>query len=417
MAAAAAAISLVSCQKDKTPTIEFEKQFYVMSSSNTIEIKVIASEPSETELTVPVTFSGTAVKGEDYTVDTEEVSIAAGSSEGIFSVTNINLDTEKTLSIAFSSVPDGYRAGARSQTVVSVDPKETIVYSFETTKGDAVGSYYLKINVTGAVSGNNLHITEDLDVPLKISGDASSSISFDDGKAPHATIKPGKTTATARFSLKDGFTSGSKITIAVDTEAEPRFTPGDNEQLELTLYKVEVPDALLGTWTFDRVFDTDDLKEFFEEEDDDTSLLPLNNEGFTLTFAKNADGDVILTPGKNGDFANFFREATVTPANPVNYSAEGVVSGKNTVSECTMFMSFEGYDVHTNMYYSLSSANRAFSAKEEQIGSSIIVFTIIDDGLAVEFRDYDTPPFGINWWSTNKFDPDMFGFASLFVKQ
>ena len=80
-------------------------------------------------------------------------------------------------------------------------------------------------------------------------------------------------------------------------------------------------------------------------------------------------------------------------------------------------MASEGYEVHTNMYYSLSSANRAFSATEEQLGSSTIVFTIVDKGLAVEFRDYDKPPFGENWWSTNKFDADMFGFASLFTKE
>ena len=43
VAASVAAMSLVSCEKDDTPKIEFEKQIYVMSSSNTMEIKVIAS--------------------------------------------------------------------------------------------------------------------------------------------------------------------------------------------------------------------------------------------------------------------------------------------------------------------------------------------------------------------------------------
>lgn len=417
VAASVAAMSLVSCEKDDTPKIEFEKQIYVMSSSNTMDIKVIASEAPETDMTIPLTFGGTAVKGDDYTVEPEAVTITAGSTESVFTITNVNLDADKTISVGFAEIPVGFKAGARSQTVVSVDPKEIIVYSFETTKGDAVGAYYLKINVKGAVSGDNLHLSEDLSIPLKITGDAVSNIAFEDGKAPHAVLKPGKTIATARFSLKDGFTTGSKVTIAVDTEAEPRFTPGDNEKLELTLYKVEVPDALLGTWVFDKVFGVDELIEWFFLEEDDPDLLPLNNTGFKLTFAKEADGSVTLTPSGSGDFLNFFRKATVTPANPVNYSPQGVVSGKNTVSECTQFMASEGYEVHTNMYYSLSSANRAFSATEEQLGSSTIVFTIVDKGLAVEFRDYDKPPFGENWWSTNKFDADMFSFASLFTKE
>lgn len=416
VAASVAAMSLVACQDDSKPTIEFERILYTVYQKGSVDVALTISEPASSALTVPLIFSGNAEKGTDYEVSAESITIAPGETSGTVTVRDKGLNEEKQISLGFTA-PVGFKAGARSQTVVSVDPKEVIVYSFETTKGDAVGAYYLKINVKGAVSGDNLHLSEDLSIPLKITGDAVSNIAFEDGKAPHAVLKPGKTIATARFSLKDGFTTGSKVTIAVDTEAEPRFTPGDNEKLELTLYKVEVPDALLGTWVFDRVFDVDDLKEFFSGEEDDIKLLPLNNTGLKLTFSKEADGSVTLTPSGSGDFLNFFRKATVTPANPVNYSPQGVVSGKNTVSECTMFMNFEGYDVHTNMYYSLSSANRAFSATEEQLGSSTIVFTIVDEGLAVEFRDYDKPPFGENWWSTNKFDADMFSFASLFVKQ
>ena len=60
----------------------------------------------------------------------------------------------------------------------------------------------------------------------------------------------------------------------------------------------------------------------------------------------------------------------------------------------------------------------AFSKTKETLGKAVIVFTVMDEGLVVEFRDYDKPPFGENWaddWS--KFDADMFSFASLFVKK
>ena len=83
-----------------------------------------------------------------------------------------------------------------------------------------------------------------------------------------------------------------------------------------------------------------------------------------------------------------------------------------------MFMAEAGYQAHTNIYYELQTANRAFSKTKETLGKAVIVFTIMDEGLVVEFRDYDKPPFGENWaddWS--KFDADMFSFASLFVKK
>lgn len=200
-------------------------------------------------------------------------------------------------------------------------------------------------------------------------------------------------------------------------DAAVRFIPGDNESAEYTLYSANIPEAILGTWSFSKVFAVDELIGWFELEEDNPSLLPLNNEGFTLTFTKDESGVVTVTPNDKGDFASFFREATMIPTKPIHYSSEGKPMGKNAVSECTMFMAYDGYEVHTNAYYLLSAANRAFSKDNEAIGEAVVVFTIVDGDLTVEFRDYDKPPFGIKWWKDEKFDPDMFGFASLFTKQ
>lgn len=274
-------------------------------------------------------------------------------------------------------------------------------------------------------SGDKLSLNDDVIIPLKITGEAAPYVVFDPAtrdtyktySGPHAVLKAGKSTATFKFSIKDGFKDGDKVGVTVDMDAAVRFIPGDNESAEYTLYSVKVPDAILGTWTFSKVFAVDELIEWFEMEGDNPSLLPLNNEGFTLTFTKDESGVVTVTPNDKGDFASFFREATMIPTNPINYSSEGEPMGKNAVRECTMFMAFDGYEVHTNAYYLLSAANRAFSKDNEAIGEAVVVFTIVDGDLTVEFRDYDKPPFGIKWWKDEKFDPDMFGFASLFTKQ
>ena len=183
----------------------------------------------------------------------------------------------------------------------------------------------------------------------------------------------------------------------------------------MKLYGAEIPEALLGTWTFDHVFDIEEVEEFFGDEGDDITLLPTHNEGFTLTFEKDDAGIITVTPNDKGDFAKFFRTASVTPTEPINYSSEGIVTGMNTVSEINMFMASEDYGVHTCSYYRLSEANRAFSSEVETLGEAVVIFTLVEGGLQVEFRDYDTPPFGEMWWDPD-FDADMFGFASLFVK-
>ncbi len=421
---AAVALTLSSCQKDDDkPTVEFEKSLYTVYAKRSVDVNIILSEPATENVSVKVTTAGAAA-GTDFELTGNPVTIKAGETVGTFSVKNLNLTESSPLNLGIEC-PSGYSLGTKFVTIVTPDPEETLVYSFQTTKADVLGSYVANITVTGVTSGDKLSLGSDVIIPLAITGDAAQYVVFDatttvpaeSYSGPHAVLKAGKSTATFKFSLKDGFKDGDKIKVTVDMDQATRFIPGDNESAEYTLYSVNVPDAILGTWAFSKVFAKDELDYFFEEGEDDPALLPTNNEGFILTFTKDESGVVTVAPNDKGDFANFFREATVTPTEPKNYSSEGIVLGKNTVDECTMFMGEEGYEKHTNMYYLLSAANRAFSKTEEKIGESVIVFTLIDGNLIVELRDYDTPPFGENWWSDNKFDADMFGFASLFVKQ
>lgn len=421
VAAAAAAVTISSCDKDDKPTVEFEKNLYTVHAKRSVDVNVILSEPATENVTVQIATAG-ATAGTDFELTGTPVTIKAGETTGTFSVKNLNLTDASPLNLGIEC-PAGYSLGTKFVAVVTPDPEETLVYSFQSAKADVLGSYVANIKVTGVTSGDKLSLSDDVVIPLKISGDAAQYVAFDAAtksvdasySSPYAVLKAGKSTATFKFALKDGFTDGDKINVTVDTDEAVRFIPGDNDSAEYTLYSVKVPDALLGTWKFNRIFDLDDYAYFYE--DDDLSLFPLNNENFTLTFTKDESGVVTVSPNDKGDFANFFREATVTPTEPKNRASGSTVIGKNTVNECTMFMESEGYSAHTNMYYLLSAANRAFSKDKETIGEAVIVFTIVDDGLAVEFRDYDKPPFAEYWWDDNKFDADMLSFASLFTKQ
>ena len=406
VAAAAAAVTISSCQKDDKPTVEFEKSLYTAYAKRSVDVKVILSEPATENVSVMINSSG-ANAGTDFELTGVPVTTQASP---------LNLGIE---------CPSGYDLGTKFVTIVAPDPEETLVYSFELTKADVLGSYVAKIKVTGVTSGDKLSLNDDVIIPLKITGEAAPYVVFDPTtkatdktySGPHAVLKAGKSAATFKFSLKDGFKEGDKVGVTVDMDAAVRFIPGDNESAEYTLYSANIPEAILGTWSFSKVFAVDELIGWFELEEDNPSLLPLNNEGFTLTFTKDESGVVTVTPNDKGDFASFFREATMIPTKPIHYSSEGKPMGKNAVSECTMFMAYDGYKVHTNAYYLLSAANRAFSKDNEAIGEAVVVFTIVDGDLTVEFRDYDKPPFGIKWWKDEKFDPDMFGFASLFTKQ
>lgn len=411
MAILTLALFSVACSEDGKITVEFEKTLYTVHGGGSVDIAVNVSEPAASDISIGLLFSGSA-SADKYAASFDTVTIPAGETTGTVTISDIRISQEEQIVVGIVSCPSGYTPGAKSVTIVTVDAEELLVCSFATTSDNAIGSYRARIDVSGAVSGKDLSLNEDVVIPLTASGAAASYLNF--GGEPHALLKAGDKVAIAEFSLNPGFEEGAEVKLSIK-EGEDRILIGNNETITLKLYGAEIPEALLGTWTFDHVFDIEEVEEFFSEMEDDITLLPTHNEGFTLTFEKDNAGIITVTPNDKGDFAKFFRTATVTPTEPINYSSEGIVTGMNTVSEINMFMAMEDYDVHTCSYYKLSEANRAFSSEVETLGEAVVIFTLVEGGLQVEFRDYDTPPFGEMWWDS-EFDADMFGFASLFVK-
>lgn len=411
MAILTLALFSVACSEDGKITVEFEKTLYTVHGGGSVDIAVNVSEPAASDISIGLLFSGSA-SADKYAASFDTVTIPAGETTGTVTISDIRISQEEQIVVGIASCPSGYTPGAKSVTIVTVDAEELLVCSFATTSDNAIGSYRARIDVSGAVSGKDLSLNEDVVIPLTASGAAASYLNF--GGEPHALLKAGDKVAIAEFSLNPGFEEGAEVKLSIK-EGEDRILIGNNETITLKLYGAEIPEELLGTWTFDHAFALEEIEYFFGEMEDDITLLPTHNEGFTLTFEKDNAGIITVTPNDKGDFAKFFRTATVTPTEPINYSSEGEVTGMNTVSEINMFMAMEDYGVHTCSYYRLSEANRAFSSEVETLGEAVVIFTLVEGGLQVEFRDYDTPPFGEMWWDP-EFDADMFGFASLFVK-
>lgn len=411
MAILTLAILSVACSEDGKIAVEFEKTLYTVHGGGSVDIAVNVSEPAASDIRIGLIFSGSA-SADKYAVGFDSVTIPAGETVGTVTISDIRISQDEQIAVGIGRCPAGYAPGTKSVTIVTVDAEELLICSFASTSDNAIGSYRARIDVSGAVSGKNLSLNEDVVIPLTASGAAASYLNF--GGEPHALLKAGDKVAIAEFSLKPGFEEGAEIKLGIK-EGEDRILIGNNETITLKLYGAEIPEALLGTWKFDHVFDLEEIEYFFGELEDDITLLPTHNEGFTLTFEKDDAGIITVTPNDKGDFAKFFRTASVTPTEPINYSSEGIVTGMNTVSEINMFMASEDYDFHTCSYYRLSEANRAFSSEVETLGEAVVIFTLVEGGLQVEFRDYDTPPFGEMWWDPD-FDADMFGFASLFVK-
>lgn len=443
---AVAALSLASCEKEggkETPVLEFEKILYTVYDKGTVDVVIKSNVAVAENVTIPVTFSGEAEKGVDYKIVAKDdegneiaaedvVTIEAGKTAGAITVKNISLSEKKQISVSFA-VPEGYAAGTKKTAVVAPDSQEALIYSFQMARGYALESFVTTIKVTGTVSGTDFKAAEDITIPLSLTGEGASVLQFVEEKeteggasttsiaapvGPYAVLKAGQNSATVKFTVPEGYSGDKEALLAVDSDADSRFIEGGaTETVSIAVRGLQTPDKLVGTWKFSKVYDKATIIELWADPDllgTDESELPIHNEGFTLTFTKEADGSVKLTPGGTGDFTKFFRTAVVTLGEPINQTKPSIILGKHTTYDCNMFIQNDpdgtGYQFDT--YYKLSSANRAFSADVETLGESTVIFNLTDNGLVLEFRDYEDELVGILG-----FDPDFSSFPSLFVKE
>ncbi len=439
---AVAALSLASCEKEggkETPVLEFEKILYTVYDKGTVDVVIKSNVAVAEDVTIPVTFSGEAEKGVDYKIVARDdegneiaaedvVTIEAGKTAGAITIKNISLSEKKQISVSFA-VPEGYAAGTKKTAVVAPDSQEALVYSFQMARGYALESFVTTIKVTGTVSGTDFKAAEDITIPLSLTGEGASVLQFVEecadtksiaapAKGPYAVLKAGQNSATVKFTVPEGYSGDKEALLAVDSDADSRFIEGGaTETVSIAVRGLQTPDKLVGTWKFSKVFDKATIIELWADPDllaTDESELPIHNEGFTLTFTKEDDGSVKLTPGGTGDFTKFFRTAIVTLGEPVNQTKPSIILGKHTSYDCNMFIQNDpdgtGYQFDT--YYKLSSVNRAFSADVETLGESTIIFNLTDNGLVVEFRDYED-----EFVEILGFDPDFNSFPSLFVKE
>ena len=361
---AVAALSLASCEKEggkETPVLEFEKILYTVYDKGTVDVVIKSNVAVAEDVTIPVTFSGEAEKGVDYKIVARDdegneiaaedvVTIVAGKTAGAITVKNISLSEKKQISVSFA-VPEGYAAGTKKTAVVAPDSQEALVYSFQMARGYALESFVTTIKVTGTVSGTDFKAAEDITIPLSLTGEGASVLQFVEecadtksiaapSKGPYAVLKAGQNSATVKFTVPEGYSGDKEALLAVDSDADSRFIEGGaTETVSIAVRGLQTPDKLVGTWKFSKVFSTEELvSNWVELFQIDESEVPCKNDGFTLTFTKEDDGSVKLSPAGNGDFANFFREATVTLGAPINQTKPSIVLGKHTSLDCNMFI-------------------------------------------------------------------------------
>ena len=414
---AAAVACAAACTKLGIPTIEFASltgNIYLGTESTPVEIKTNLASESDATASVRISYIGSSLK-ELASVE-QSVTVPAGETSVTLDVPNrpeelAEDEAVTSIKLSFTALPAGYVPGAKAICLLSPSTSEALICSFAYEEADLIESLRIKVNISGSLSGKDWAANGDMSIPVEFNGEGSKYISSDG----LVKVLSGENSGMLEIKAKEGIHDlNAPLGISLAGEG---VIAGDIETMLVTVRGIPTIETLGGEWKFVEIVNKEELEYFYMDMLDDLELCPIHNEGFSLSFSSK-DGGLVLSPSATGDFANYYRECSISNCEPKNMVSKGVVLGSCSSEEENMFVMPIYSRPTQEIYYKLPSVNRSFDNSAESLGEGVISLSFLsDDEIIVTIHDYDKPGFAFKWWDDAKFDAEMLGFASLFRRQ
>ena len=372
---------------DSTPTLSFAKPVLALSTGSvTLDLQVSGVDLSSlsSPVTVPVAFSGSAVKGSEYSVSAEQFVLGGSGQSLSITVTALdNYDEAKEIIATLGSVAD-FVPGKNATAKISLGVKGKIIYSFSVksmTMGET-GSVQLDL-----YAGSDVKYTaeQDIVIPIEIAegSTAVENINFTFEGAKQLVVAQGKSSGT--ITLKAGTLEAGKDKVVLKTGLENNkgFSRGQYNEITVMIFGSYFS-KLEGTWQMSAEgnYDPTEFANLSGSSSDsdkptfdaDMAALPAYNAKDRLTFTKEG-----LTTSLESNLKNFFREN----------------SGISNGGELTVR---EGMGTKVPLQLILlDNANRYFSAAEQSEDTEAYIGVRFKDGNAhkmqIYFIDYNSKSF------------------------
>lgn len=372
---------------DSTPTLSFAKPVLALSTGSvTLDLQVSGVDLSSlaSPVTVPVAFSGTAVKGSEYSVSAEQFILGGNNQSLSITVTALdNYDEAKEIVATLGSVAD-FIPGKNATAKISLGVKGKIMYSFSVksmTMGET-GSVQLDLYTA---TGAKYTAEQDIVIPIEIaeSSTAVENTNFTFEGAKQLVVAQGK--SSGAITLKAGTleTGKDKVVLKTGLENNKGFVRGQYNEITVTIFGSYFS-KLEGTWKMSAEgnYDPTEFANLNGSSSDndkptfdaDMAALPAYNAKDRLVFTEEG-----LTTSLESTLKNFFRENS------------GISKGEEIIVREGM-----GTKVPLQLIL-LDNVNRYFSATEQSEDTEAYIGINFKDGdsnkMKIYFVDYNSKSF------------------------
>lgn len=386
----AAPLLFGACSDDNdesTPTLSFAKPVLALSTGSvTLDLQVSGVDLSSlaSPVTGPVAFSGTAVKGSEYSVSAEQFILGGNNQSLSITVTALdNYDEAKEIVATLGSVAD-FIPGKNATTKISLGVKGKIMYSFSVksmTMGET-GSVQLDLYTA---TGAKYTAEQDIVIPIEIAegSTAVENTNFTFEGAKQLVVAQGK--SSGAITLKAGTleTGKDKVVLKTGLENNKGFVRGQYNEITVTIFGSYFS-KLEGTWKMSAEgnYDPTEFANLNGSSSDndkptfdaDMAALPAYNAKDRLVFTEEG-----LTTSLESTLKNFFRENS------------GISKGEEIIVREGM-----GTKVPLQLIL-LDNVNRYFSATEQSEDTEAYIGINFKDGdsnkMKIYFVDYNSKSF------------------------
>lgn len=402
-----------SCKDDDASgaKLSFSRSIYILPAIGSLEVELRATVAPETDMEVPVTVSGSAVEGEDFTLADTKFVLKAGETVAKLTITpKNNLTSGREIRLALVPV-NGYSLGNKNVAMIPVETKERIMYSFTTSFSRLLSEVEIWVELRGETTGKDFVAPTDIQLPISLAEGSTAVLGTDvelENNMTYVTIKQKERRTKFTVKLAEGASdyAGKKAILQLSAPAENTelYYAGSFATCTLNLDQLKFTD-MLGKWKPVGITNKENFVAVEMEPEEYEGLLPEHNSPDDyLEFVHEDDGTDKVIPHLTGDLTSYF-------CNPSGHKIvfDHIEKG---------FMEFDTGREFDIPYFKISGVNTLFSKKQQQTGDVFIgLEKVDDDNILIYFHEYTPTDFFLQTYEMwGEFDATIFGITYKFTR-